>query len=89
MLNGQVAGWGGWVTLSTRFLRSTKGHEFLTLRANQSCPWVGLGLVEFSGFLWVGSGRVVLMFIFKVVIILQHKKCICVTEFHQIKMLLP
>ena len=25
---------------------------------------------------WVGFGRVVLMFIFKVVVILQHKKCI-------------
>jgi len=36
----------------------------------------GLGWVEFSGFLWVGLGRVVVMFIFKVVIILQHKKCI-------------
>ena len=34
--------------------------------------WVGLGWVELD----VGLGRVVLIFIFKVVIILQHKKCI-------------
>jgi len=40
--------------------------------------WVGLGWIEFSGFFvgWVGSSLVVLMFIFNVVIILQHKKCI-------------
>ena len=38
--------------------------------------WVGWA--EFSRFLlvYVGLGRVVLMLIFKVVIILQHKKCI-------------
>jgi len=45
-----------------------------------SMGWVWLGWVEFSGFFmgWVQLGRVVLMFIFKVpvVIILQHKKCI-------------
>jgi len=33
--------------------------------------WVGSNFLD-----WVGLGRVVLMFIFEVGIILQHKKCI-------------
>ena len=43
----------------------------------QSCPWVGsIHGLDWVGSSWVGLDRVALMFIFKVVIILQHKKCI-------------
>ena len=46
----------------------------------RSMGWVGSNFLDFCGLGWVELGwelgRVVLMFIFKVIIILQHKKCI-------------